>query len=64
MNVSRFLFTIVILILIYNVDKEVLELNNEDEFRVIVYNNELKYENKECFTLTVNTKNRTVNLIQ
>lgn len=48
----------------YNVDKEVFELNNEGEFKVIVYNNELKYENKECFRLAVNTKNRTVNLIQ
>lgn len=49
---------------VYNVDKEVFELNNEGEFKVIVYNNELKYENKECFRLAVNTKNRTVNLIQ
>ncbi|WP_223607672.1 hypothetical protein [Chryseobacterium sp. OSA05B] len=48
----------------YNVDKEVFELNNEGEFKVIVYNNDLKYENKECFRLAVNTKNRTVNLIQ
>lgn len=49
---------------IYNVDKEVLELNNDGDFRVIVYNNELRYENKECFRLTVNTKNRKVNIIQ
>ncbi|WP_449386648.1 FEKKY domain-containing protein [Chryseobacterium antibioticum] len=49
---------------VYNVDKKVFELNNEGEFKVIVYNNELKYENKECFRLAVNTKNRTVNLIQ
>jgi len=49
---------------IYNVDKEVFELNNEDEFRVIVYNNELTYENKECFRVAVNTKRKTVNLIQ
>ncbi|MDQ0781998.1 hypothetical protein [Chryseobacterium sp. W4I1] len=49
---------------IYNVDKEVFELNNEDEFKVIVYNNELQYENKECFRVAVNTKERTVNLIQ
>lgn len=49
---------------IYNLDKEVFELNDQDEFKVIVYNNALKYENKECFRLAVNTKNRTVNLIQ
>ncbi|PIF46100.1 hypothetical protein CLU96_3118 [Chryseobacterium sp. 52] len=49
---------------IYDVDKEVQELNNEGDFRVIVYNNELKYENKECFRLMVNTRNRAVNLIQ
>ncbi|SFM98789.1 hypothetical protein SAMN05421594_0137 [Chryseobacterium oleae] len=48
----------------YNVDKEVFELNDDGEFKVIVYNHELKYENKECFRLAVNTKNRTVNLIQ
>ncbi|HCA09831.1 hypothetical protein [Chryseobacterium sp.] len=48
----------------YNVDKKVFELNNEGEFKVIVYNHELKYENKECFRLSVNTKSRTVNLIQ
>ncbi|KMQ59031.1 hypothetical protein ACM40_18955 [Chryseobacterium sp. BLS98] len=49
---------------IYDVDKEVSELNNDGDFRVIVYNNKLKYENKECFRLTVNTKNKTVNIIQ
>ncbi|KXH84512.1 hypothetical protein [Chryseobacterium kwangjuense] len=49
---------------IYNLDKEVFELNDQGEFKVIVYNNDLKYENKECFRLAVNTKNRTVNLIQ
>lgn len=48
----------------YNVDKEVFELNDDGDFKVIVYNHELKYENKECFRLAVNTKNRTVNLIQ
>jgi len=44
--------------------KEILELDNEGEFRVIVYNNELPYENKECFRIAVNTKKKTVNLIQ
>ncbi|KMQ64944.1 hypothetical protein ACM46_12120 [Chryseobacterium angstadtii] len=47
-----------------NVDKDVFELSDEGDFRVIVYNNDLKYENKECLRLAVNTKNRTVNLIQ
>lgn len=49
---------------IYNVDREVLELNNNGDFRVIVYNQDLQYENKECFRLVVNTKNRIVNIIQ
>ena len=49
---------------IYNLDKEVLELNDKEDFRVVVYNNELQYENKECFKVAVNTKNRTVNLIK
>ncbi|KFE96981.1 FEKKY domain-containing protein [Chryseobacterium luteum] len=49
---------------IYNVEKEIQELNNEGEFKVIVYNNELRYENKECFRATVNTKNRKVSIIQ
>lgn len=49
---------------IYNLDKEVLVLNDKDDFRVTVYKNELQYENKECFKVAVNTKNRTVNLIK
>ncbi|BFO68250.1 hypothetical protein KCF3NO3_42330 [Chryseobacterium sp. KCF3-3] len=49
---------------IYNLDKEVLELNDKEDFQVVVFNNELQYENKECFKVAVNTKNRTVNLIQ
>ncbi len=49
---------------IYNLDKEVLVLNDKDDFRVTVYKNELQYENKECFKVAVNTKNKTVNLIK
>ncbi|MDR6458389.1 hypothetical protein J2786_001482 [Chryseobacterium vietnamense] len=49
---------------IYNLDKEVLVLNDKDDFRVTVYKNELQYENKQCFKVAVNTKNRTVNLIK
>lgn len=50
-------------IAIDNVDKEVKELN-DDVYKVVVYNEKLKAENKECFTVNVNTKDRTVNLIR
>ncbi|NIF04947.1 hypothetical protein F3J23_05785 [Chryseobacterium sp. Tr-659] len=46
------------------VDKKVKELNDQGEYEVVVINSNLKYENKECFKLAVNTKNRTVNLIK
>jgi hypothetical protein len=49
---------------IYNLDKEVLALNDKDDFQVVVYRNELQYENKECFKVAVNIKNKTVNLIK
>ncbi|UKB77225.1 hypothetical protein [Chryseobacterium sp. MEBOG07] len=49
---------------IYNLDKEILALNDKEDFRVVVYNHKLQYENKECFRVMVNTKNRTVNLIK
>ncbi|KAB1232754.1 FEKKY domain-containing protein [Chryseobacterium viscerum] len=47
-----------------NVDKEVKELNDQGQYEVVVVNPNLKYENKECFKVAVNTKNRTVNLIK
>ncbi len=47
-----------------DVDKQVKELNDQGEYEVVVINSNLKYENKECFKLAVNTKNRTVNLIK
>ena len=46
-----------------DVDKVVKELD-EDLYRVVVYNQKLKAENKECFSVNVNIKNRTVNLIK
>ncbi|WP_415327492.1 hypothetical protein [Chryseobacterium sp. MMS23-Vi53] len=45
-----------------DVDKNVKELNN-DLYKVVVYNQKLKAENKECFAVKANTKDRTVNLI-
>lgn len=46
-----------------NVDKEVKELNDQGLYEVVVVNNNLKYENKECFRVKVDIKKRTVNLI-
>ncbi|WP_131701461.1 hypothetical protein [Chryseobacterium sp. FH2] len=48
---------------IYDVDKNVKELS-DDLYEVVVYNEKLKAKNKECFTVSVNTKDRTVNLIR
>lgn len=45
------------------VDKEVKELNDHGLYEVVVFNNNLKYENKECFRIQVDIKNRKVNLI-
>ncbi|WP_123940965.1 hypothetical protein [Chryseobacterium sp. G0186] len=47
-----------------DVDKQVKELNDQGKYEVAVVNSNLKYENKECFKVAVNTKNRTVNLIK
>ncbi|CAI8806946.1 hypothetical protein [Chryseobacterium sp. IT-36CA2] len=47
-----------------DVDKQVRELNDQGEYEVAIVNLNLKYENKECFKVAVNTKNRTVNLIK
>ncbi|MFC5872537.1 hypothetical protein ACFP3I_08085 [Chryseobacterium arachidis] len=46
-----------------DVDKNVKELD-EGLYKVVVYNQKLKAENKECFSVQVNTKERTVNLIK
>ncbi|WP_312510416.1 FEKKY domain-containing protein [Chryseobacterium culicis] len=46
-----------------DVDKQVKQLNDKGEYEVVIVNSNLKYENKECFKVAVNTKNRTVNLI-
>lgn len=46
-----------------DVDKEVKELS-DGLYKVVVYNDKLKAENKECFTVNVNTKDRTVYLIR
>lgn len=46
-----------------NVDKVVKELNDQDLYEVVVFNNNLRHENKECFRVQVDIKNRTVNLI-
>ncbi|WP_150114804.1 FEKKY domain-containing protein [Chryseobacterium sp. IHB B 17019] len=46
-----------------DVDKDVKEVN-DNLYKVVVYNKKLNAENKECFTVDVNTKNRTVNLIK
>ncbi|MCF2218897.1 hypothetical protein H9Q08_06245 [Chryseobacterium sp. PS-8] len=46
-----------------DLDKDVKELKN-DLYKVVIYNQKLKSENKECFTVNVDTKNRTVNLIK
>lgn len=46
-----------------DVDKEVKELE-DNLYKVVVYNQKLKAENKECFSVHVNTKDRTVNLIK
>ncbi|MDR6404316.1 hypothetical protein J2W57_003480 [Chryseobacterium ginsenosidimutans] len=43
--------------------KDVKEVN-DNLYKVVVYNKKLNEENKECFTVDVNTKNRTVNLIK
>ncbi|WP_343665248.1 hypothetical protein [Chryseobacterium mucoviscidosis] len=48
---------------IHDLDKDVKELKN-DLYKVVIYNQKLKSENKECFTVNVDTKNRTVNLIK
>jgi hypothetical protein len=50
-------------IAIDGVDQDVKELK-AGLYEVVVYNNALKAENKECFSMRVNTKNRTVNLIK
>lgn len=50
-------------IAIDDVDKDVKELEDE-VYDVVVYNEKLKAENKECFTVSVNIKDRTVNLIR
>ncbi|MDW9378950.1 hypothetical protein [Chryseobacterium sp. JV558] len=47
-----------------DVNKQVKELNDQGEYEVAVINSNLKYENKECFKVAVNTKYRTVNLIK
>lgn len=44
-----------------DVDKVVKELN-DNLYNVVVYNDKLKTENKECFRVSVNTKNRIVQL--
>ncbi|GAA5101288.1 hypothetical protein GCM10023210_40750 [Chryseobacterium ginsengisoli] len=44
-------------------EENVKELNN-DLYKVVVYNQKLKAENKECFSVTVNTKDKRVNLIK
>ncbi len=46
-----------------DLDKDVKELK-DDLYKVVIYNQKLKSENKECFTVNVDTKNRTVNLIK
>jgi hypothetical protein len=46
-----------------DVDKNVKELN-KDLYKVVVYNQKLKAENKECFSVNVDIKNRTVKLIK
>jgi hypothetical protein len=46
-----------------DVDREVKELNDQGLYEVVVFNNNLKYENKEYFRVKVDIKNRTVNLI-
>lgn len=50
-------------ITIDGVDQDVKELK-AGLYEVVVYNNALKAENKECFSMRVNTENRTVNLIK
>lgn len=47
-----------------DVDKEVKELNDKGQYEVAVINQKLEYENKICFRVNVDTKNRTVNLIK
>ncbi|UZT98600.1 hypothetical protein ODZ84_03230 [Chryseobacterium fluminis] len=46
-----------------DVNKEVKE-QEDDIYKVVVYNEKLTAENKVCFTVRVNTKDRTVNLIR
>jgi hypothetical protein len=46
-----------------DVDKEVKEVD-EGLYKVVVYNRKLKAENKECFSVQVNSKERIVNLIK
>lgn len=46
------------------IDKKLKELNDEGLYEVVVYNNAIKAENKKCFAVHVDTKNRIVNLIQ
>ena len=46
-----------------DVDKIVKELN-KDLYKVVIYNQKLKAENKECFSVNVDIKNRIVNLIK
>lgn len=50
-------------IAIDGVDQDVKEMK-AGLYEVVVYNNALKAENKECFRLKVNTNNKTVNLIK
>lgn len=45
-----------------DVDKDVKEIN-ENLYKVVVYNQKMKAENKECFAVNVNTEDRTVKLI-
>ncbi|AZB26578.1 hypothetical protein EG339_19260 [Chryseobacterium bernardetii] len=47
-----------------DVDKDIKELNDKGQYEVAVINPKLKYENRICFRVNVDTKNRTVNLIK
>ncbi|MCW3161815.1 hypothetical protein [Chryseobacterium oryctis] len=46
-----------------DVDRKIKMLN-DSLYQVVVYNQKLKAENKECFSVDVNIKKRTVNLIK
>ncbi|MEJ5104158.1 FEKKY domain-containing protein [Chryseobacterium sp. MYb328] len=47
-----------------DVNNEITVLNDPEQYEVTVVNPRLKYENKICFRVKVNTQNRTVNLIK